>query len=110
EALWNHEHIDQIEISASESIGIEGRAQFYEPLGALRDFIQSHLLQLLALVTMDRPAAMDSDHIHDSRQAALRNIGAVPGDRIAERTVRGQYEGYRQEVNNPDSTTETFAG
>jgi glucose-6-phosphate 1-dehydrogenase len=110
EALWNHEHIDRIEISASESIGIEGRVQFYEPLGALRDFIQSHLLQVLALVTMDRPEAMDSEHIHDSRQAALRHIEAVPGDQVSQRTVRGQYEGYRTEVNNPDSTTETFAG
>lgn len=110
EALWNHEHIDRIEISAAESIGIEGRAQFYEPLGALRDFIQSHLLQLLALITMDRPVAMDSEHIHDSRRTALQHIGAVPGDQIGQRTVRGQYEGYRTEVNNPDSTTETFAG
>lgn len=110
EGLWNHEHIDRIEISASEAIGIEGRAQFYEPLGALRDFIQSHLLQLVALVTMDRPAGMDSEHIHDSRQTALKHIRAVPADRIDEQTVRGQYEGYRQEVGNPDSITETFAG
>jgi glucose-6-phosphate 1-dehydrogenase len=110
EALWNHDHIDRIEISASESIGIEGRAQFYEPLGALRDFIQSHLLQVLALVTMDRPEVLDSDHIHASRQTALSHITAVPGDQIKQHTVRAQYEGYREEAGNPDSITETFAG
>lgn len=110
EALWNREHIERIEISASEAIGIEGRAQFYEPLGALRDFIQSHLLQLLAIVTMDRPEAMDSRRIHASKQSLLEHIGAVPAANVDGHAVRGQYEGYRNEVNNPGSTTETFAG
>ncbi|HVV66520.1 MAG TPA: glucose-6-phosphate dehydrogenase [Candidatus Saccharimonadales bacterium] len=110
EALWNHDHISSIEVSASEKIGIEGRAQFYEPLGALRDFIQSHLLQLLAIITMDRPAVLDSQNIHASKQAVLRQVRAVAADQINEDTVRGQYENYRQEVNNPDSHTETFAG
>jgi glucose-6-phosphate 1-dehydrogenase len=110
EALWNQEHIERIEICASEAIGIEGRAQFYEPLGALRDFIQSHLLQLLAVVTMDRPEEMDSEHIHASKQTVLQQIKAVPASQVNEHTVRGQYEGYRDEVENPDSTTETFAG
>lgn len=110
ETLWNRNHISSIEVSASEKIGIEGRAQFYEPLGALRDFIQSHLLQLLAIVTMDRPAAMDSQNIHASKQAVLRQVRAVAADKINEDAVRGQYENYRQEVNNPNSRTETFAG
>jgi glucose-6-phosphate 1-dehydrogenase len=110
EALWNREHIERIEVSASEAIGIEGRAQFYEPLGALRDFIQSHLLQLLAIVTMDRPEAMGSRHIHASKQALLEQIRAVPATEIEEHAVRGQYEGYRAEVNNPGSATETFGG
>jgi glucose-6-phosphate 1-dehydrogenase len=69
--LWNAQHINKIEISASQKIGIEGRAQFYEPLGALRDFIQSHLLQLLAIVTMDQPSNLDSHYIHASKQALL---------------------------------------
>jgi glucose-6-phosphate 1-dehydrogenase len=110
EALWNRQHITAIEINTSEQIGIEGRVQFYEPLGALRDFIQSHLLQLLAVVTMDQPAALDSQHIHSRKQAVLEQVLAVPPDQVATRTVRGQYDGYRQEVKNSDSTTETFAG
>lgn len=109
EALWNHEHISDIEISAKEKIGIEGRAVFYEPLGALRDFIQSHLLQILGIVAMDRPPALDSEHIHASKQAVLEQVEPVPAGKIAERVVRGQYRGYREEVKNPDSTTETYA-
>ena len=110
ESLWNAEHVQSIEISASEQIGIEGRAQFYEPVGALRDFIQSHLLQILAIVTMDQPKVLDSQHIHARRQALLSEVSAVPADQVTKQAVRGQYEGYREEVNNADSTTETFAG
>lgn len=109
ESLWSRKHIASIEVSASEKIGIEGRASFYEPLGALRDSVQSHLIQLLALVTMDRPEAMDSEHIHASKQAVLKQIGAVPVDQLEKLSVRGQYEGYRQEVDNERSHTETFA-
>jgi glucose-6-phosphate 1-dehydrogenase len=110
EAVWNHEHIARIEISASEKIGIEGRAVFYEPLGALRDFIQSHLLQLLAVVTMDQPVTLDSEHIHVSKQAVLEQVQAVPSGEVSQYTARGQYEGYRAEVKDNNSTTETFAG
>lgn len=109
ESLWNREHIASIEISAKEKIGIEGRAAFYEPLGALRDFIQSHLLQILGIVTMDQPAVLDSDQIHASKQAVLQQIEPVPADKIGERAARGQYAGYRNEVNNPESATETYA-
>ncbi len=110
EALWNRTHISQIEIYASEKITIEGRAQFYEPIGALRDFIQSHLLQILAIVTMDQPKAMDSDSIHASKQLVLSQVVPIAPDKVHELSVRGQYEGYREEVLNPASTTETFAG
>lgn len=110
EALWNREHISQIEIYASEKITIEGRAQFYEPIGALRDFIQSHLLQILAIVTMDQPSSMDSDSIHASKQKVLNQVVPIAPNKVRELTVRGQYEGYRDEVKNPGSTTETFAG
>jgi glucose-6-phosphate 1-dehydrogenase len=109
EALWSKQHIASIEISAKEKIGIEGRAAFYEPLGALRDFIQSHLLQILGIVAMDRPAEDDSQHIHASKQTLLEQIEPVPADKIAERVVRGQYQGYREEVKNPESMTETYA-
>ncbi len=110
EALWNQEHIERIEISASEQITIEGRAQFYEPVGALRDFIQSHLLQVLAIVTMNKPETMDSEHIHISKQNVLDQVEPVPANMVNTHSVRAQYMGYKEEVSNPDSTTETFAG
>jgi len=109
EALWDHDHIASIEISAREKIGIQGRTAFYDPLGALRDFIQSHLIQILGIVTMDRPEILDSEHIHASKQVVLDQVQPVPADKVSERAVRGQYEGYREEVSKPDSTTETFA-
>lgn len=109
ESLWSQQYINNINISAYEKIGIEGRAAFYEPLGALRDFIQSHLLQILAIVTMDQPELLDSEHIHAAKQAALQSIEPVPADKVTERAKRGQYEGYREEVHNPESVTETYA-
>ncbi len=110
EALWNHEHIASIEIFAGEQIGIMGRKVFYEPLGALRDFIQSHLLQLLAIVTIDQPEQIDSLHIHQNKQALLDNLQPVDMTAETPNAVRGQYQDYRQEVENPESSTETFAG
>lgn len=110
EALWNRDHISLIEISASEQLDVEGREQFYEATGALRDFIQSHLMQLLAIITMDEPTIMDSDHVHDSKQAVLNQVIPMPPDQVSQRAIRGQYAGYREEVTNPASNTETFAG
>ena len=110
ESLWNRSHISSVEIIASEELTIENRAQFYDQVGALRDFIQSHLLQLLAIITMDEPVILDSEHIHASKQEILRQVLPVPANQVRKRTVRGQYEGYRQEVDNDASTTETFAG
>ncbi len=109
EALWSRQYIASIDIVAYEKIGVEGRAKFYEPLGALRDFIQSHLLQILAIVTMDQPSKLDSQHIHEAKQAVMQQTQPVPADKALERTQRGQYEGYRQEVHNPKSVTETYA-
>ena len=110
ESLWSHEHIASIEIFAEEQIGIMGRKVFYEPLGALRDFVQSHLLQLLAIVAMDKPETMDSEHIHHQKQALLESLMPVDIANEGKNYVRGQYEGYKTEVDNQDSTTETFAG
>lgn len=110
EALWNHEHIASIEIYAGEQIGIMGRKVFYEPLGALRDFIQSHLLQLLAIVTIDRPEQIDAHHIHANKQALLDSLQAVDMNPEHPNAIRGQYQGYKQEVENQESITETFAG
>jgi len=109
ENLWNSKYISGITISAHEKIGIEGRGTFYEPLGALRDFIQSHLMQVLAIVTMDKPEIFDSEHIHKAKQELMQKIEAVPGDKVVTRALRGQYNGYRDEVKNADSITETYA-
>lgn len=102
--LWNNRHIRSIDITASEKIGIEGRAAFYEGLGALRDLVQSHLLQLLALVTIDLPEDLgDSEQLHDARKLLLEATHAR-----TDTAVRGQYKGYRQEVHNEHSATETY--
>ena len=109
EALWSRQYIASISISAHEKIGIEGRAAFYEPLGALRDFIQSHLLQVLAIVTMDKPDVFDSQHIHIAKKQVMGRIEPIPPDKVGERVIRGQYIGYRDEVGNAESVTETYA-
>lgn len=107
--IWSNRHITGITITATEAIGIEGRAQFYEQVGALRDLIQSHLLQLLSLALMDIPREVNAGTIHKAKHHVLEHIEPLPANKVTERAVRGQYETYRQEVENPDSTTETYA-
>lgn len=110
EDIWDNRHIKSIEITADESLDIEGRANFYEQTGALRDLIQSHLLHVMAVVMMERPRDItNGDEMHKMRQAVLDHMEPVPAHKIAERAVRGQYTGYRQEVANDSSNTETFA-
>jgi glucose-6-phosphate 1-dehydrogenase len=103
--LWDSEHIESVHIKAYEKLGIEGRADFYEKTGALRDLIQSHLLQLLAITLMDIPHNMTSEQIHLSKQHFLEQL--QPADPAE--AHRAQYDSYRDEVSNSDSTTETYA-
>lgn len=107
-ALWSHmwsgRFVERIEIEASEDIGIEGRAQFYEQTGALRDVVQGHLMQLLSLVLMDIPLNFDWSELPSFRQKALQAI-APANPALAK---RAQYQGYQDEVGNPGSLTETF--
>ncbi len=103
---WNNEFIERIDIIAPETIGIEGRADFYEQTGALRDIIQSHLLQLAALTLMELPAPDDWQSIPAKRLQALQSI--QPPSDISKQVKRGQYAGYREEVQNPGSSVETF--
>lgn len=105
---WNKDFIEKIEIVASESIGIEGRAAFYEQTGALRDLIQSHLLQLAALTLMAMPKGADLKGVPASRLKALQQLHLDPQKPVVESVVRGQYRGYRDEVNDPHSATETY--
>jgi glucose-6-phosphate 1-dehydrogenase len=107
--LWNAAHLERITITASETIGIEGRAAFYEQTGALRDIIQNHLLQLLALVAIEPPAELTAERLHAEKLELLQAVGTIAPNEVWRDAVRGQYDGYRAEVGNPDSLTETFA-
>lgn len=109
DSIWDGRHISDIKIAAHEQIDIEGRANFYESVGALRDIIQSHLIQLLAFVMMDRPSEWTSAGIHTQKLAFLNAINPITPDQVSTHAVRGQYAGYRDAVNNPGSITETFA-
>ncbi|NJL44499.1 MAG: glucose-6-phosphate dehydrogenase [Nitrosarchaeum sp.] len=104
EPLWCREHIAQVDLVLSERLGMEGRrGEFYDANGALRDVVQNHLLQLLALVAMEQPKTLTGDDVREQKAKVLSKTVFVDG-------VRGQYEGYTQELGvAKDSTTETFA-
>lgn len=109
QSIWNRHYIASIRVIAYETIGIEKRAVFYEQTGALRDFLQSHLLQLLALITMEKPATFESLDIHKAKLRLLESIQTIEPDEVSSRAVRGQYDSYRAEVEKPESNVETFA-
>ena len=110
EPLWNRNHIDHVEITAAETIGIEGRGAFYEATGVVRDVIQNHLLQVLALVAMEVPASFAADDIRDEKIQVLRSIRRLHTEDVAANAVRGQYRGYRGETGvAPDSNVATYA-
>ena len=102
--IWNNNFVESIEVIASEKIGVEGRGLFYEQTGALRDLVQGHLMQLLALTLMDIPQDFDWKELPELRLKALNQL--KPADPT--KTYRAQYEGYDDEVDNPGSQTETF--
>jgi glucose-6-phosphate 1-dehydrogenase len=102
--IWNNNFIQAIEVVASEKIGIEGRVQFYEQTGALRDLIQGHLMQLLALTLMDIPHDFKWEELPALRLRALEQLHPVD----PAKAFRAQYEGYQEEAGNPGSLTETF--
>jgi glucose-6-phosphate 1-dehydrogenase len=120
EPLWNHHYIDHVQITHSETLGIEGRADYFEGAGALRDMIQSHLLQLLALVAMEPPVTMSAEHLRDEKVKVLKAIRPITQNAVHAHAFRGQYTGgmidgrqvpgYLEEPGvAPDSTTETYA-
>ena len=103
---WDNRFIESIEIIASEQVDIEGRANFYEQTGALRDIVQSHLLQLAALMLMELPPHDDLTLIPQKRLTALNQLKTP--ESLNNNLTLGQYDGYRAETNNPTSTVETF--
>lgn len=120
EPLWNRHYIDHIQITHSEEQGIGSRAHYYEGAGALRDMLQSHLMQLLALVTMEPPASMEAEALRDEKVKVLKSIRPISKEAVNACAFRAQYgsgnihgervKSYREEVNvAEDSVTETYA-
>ena len=120
EPLWNRNYIDHIQITHNEAQGTEGRAGYYDRSGAMRDMIQSHLLQMLTLVAMEPPASLDSESLRDEKVKVLRSIRPIPQNAVNAHAFRAQYgsgmvngekaPGYLDEPDVPaQSVTETYA-
>lgn len=120
EPVWNRNYIDHVQITRSETQGIAGRADYYDGAGALRDMLQSHLLQLVTLVAMEPPPNMSAESLRDEKVKVLKSIRPIPQNAVHAQAFRAQYtrgkldghklDGYVDEKDvNPKSTTETYA-
>lgn len=108
--VWNKDHIKNIEINAFESLGVEQRAGYYDQVGALKDMVDSHLLQLLTLMTMEEPKDTSPDAIRAAKVATLRQLRPIQEKNFLESITLGQYQGYQNEPGvSKNSTTDTYA-
>ncbi|WP_237561473.1 glucose-6-phosphate dehydrogenase [Frateuria defendens] len=118
EPLWNAEHIDHVQITVAETLGLGRRAGYYDRAGALRDMVQNHLLQLLCMVAMEPPSSLSPNAVRDEKLKVLRSLTPIDESNAAHLTVRGQYRagvadgqsvpGYLDELEGKPSSTETF--
>lgn len=119
ESVWNNQHVDHVQITVSEEIGIGTRGNFWEEAGMLRDIVQNHMMQLLSLVAMEPPVNLAPDSIHNEKVKVMHAIRSLPINHIDHSVIRGQYSqgyiegepviGYRQENNvSPTSNVETY--
>jgi glucose-6-phosphate 1-dehydrogenase len=118
EPVWNSAHIDHVQITVAETLGVGGRGAYYDESGAMRDMVQNHMLQLLCLVAMEPPSAFEADALRDEKLKVLKSLAPINDANVNQLTVRGQYragfaegsqtEGYLQDIKKEKSGTETF--